>query len=209
MVFSSSFGTNYLSHYLLSRLLLDQMNTDSKMIFTTSDTHDPALFPVGPKILNVKEWAHPANPKKGTGQLAYSASKLCNLLNAKYLAESDFAKQKKITAIAYNPGATAGTSLSGKQTPFMKFMMSFVLIPMMKFIGLFKSQYAVGTAERAGEALAELALNKVTLPKNKFYASLVRGKITFPNPSKLAQTKEAKMTLWDESAAMVGLSNNL
>ncbi len=203
--FSPTFGTNHLSHYLLSRLLLDSMATDSKIIFTTSDTHDPGLFPVGPKILNVKELARPSDPKKGTGQLAYSASKLCNLLTARYLSESDIVKKKGITVIAYNPGATAGTSLGGQQTAFMKFMMSYVLIPIMKFIGLFKSQYAVGTAARAGEALSELVLSKVKLPQNKFYASLVRGVITFPNPSKLAQTTEAKENLWNESAKMVGL----
>lgn len=63
----------------------------------------------------------------------------------------------------------------------------------------------MGTAKRSGEALAELALGKVTPPNGKIYASLVRGKLTFPDPSKLAQNDSTKDLLWKESAKMVGL----
>ena len=63
----------------------------------------------------------------------------------------------------------------------------------------------MGIAKRSGEALAQLALGKVTLPADKIYASLVRGKLTFPNPSQLAQDNKTRDLLWLESAKMVGL----
>ena len=88
-------------------------------------------------------------------------------------------------------------------------MIENVVYPIMRLVGLVKPQFYVGPVQRAGEALAELALNTIVLPPNKFYASLVKGKITFPNPSKLGQTKEANETLWNESAEMVGLPNSL
>lgn len=207
--FEPTFATNHLSHYLLARLLYPKMEFGSKIIFTTSDTHDPALFPVGPRILNVEELAHPSNPKKVSGMPVYAASKLCDLLTARYMAESDVIQKKGINVIAYNPGATSGTSLGGHQSPFAKFVMANMLIPTMRIVGRFKSQFYVGSVQRAGEALAELAIFKVKLPKDRYYASLVRGIITFPNPSKLAQTVEAKETLWSESAKMVGLPVNL
>ena len=62
-----------------------------------------------------------------------------------------------------------------------------------------------GTPERAGEALAELALGTVPVPTGRTYASLVKGELTFPDPSKLARNDEARDTLWGESAAMVGI----
>lgn len=207
--FEPTFGTNHLSHYLLSRLLWTNMSDNGKLIFTTSDTHDPALFPFGPKSIQPQELAHPLDPKLSKGMKAYAASKLCNLLTAKYFAENSLIQKKGISVIAYNPGATSGTALGGNQTAFAKFMMTNILIPIMRLVGVFKPQFYVGSVQRAGEALAELSLNKVVPPQNKFYASLVKGKITFPNPSKLAQTNEAKEILWNESAKMVDLTNSL
>jgi len=63
----------------------------------------------------------------------------------------------------------------------------------------------MGTAKRSGEVLAELAIGKVVPPADKIYASLVRGKLTFPDPSKLAQSDFNRDLLWNESANMVGL----
>jgi hypothetical protein len=37
------------------------------------------------------------------------------------------------------------------------------------------------------------------------YASLVKGKLTWPDPSELAQSDAARRGLWVESAQMVGL----
>jgi hypothetical protein len=62
-----------------------------------------------------------------------------------------------------------------------------------------------GTPERAGEALAHLALGTVTPPPGRVYASLVRGEIIFPDPSELARDDGARDRLWNEGAAMVGI----
>ena len=53
--------------------------------------------------------------------------------------------------------------------------------------------------------MAELALGTVPVPTGRTYASLVKGELTFPDPSKLARNDEARDTLWGESAAMVGI----
>jgi len=50
-------------------------------------------------------------------------------------------------------------------------------------------------ARRAGEALAELALATATLPKGRAYASLVRGKLTYPNTSVQASNDALRDTL--------------
>src|SRR5690606_40173125 len=64
--FQLTFATNHLAHYLLARLFLPVMATGGKIIITTSDTHDPAIVPFGPKSLDPQELAYPnENSPKG------------------------------------------------------------------------------------------------------------------------------------------------
>jgi hypothetical protein len=48
-------------------------------------------------------------------------------------------------------------------------------------------------------------LGEINPPAGRVYASLVKGQLTFPDPSALAQSDEARDLLWRESAAMVGI----
>ena len=63
----------------------------------------------------------------------------------------------------------------------------------------------MGTPERAGEALAAVALGELNPPPGQIYISLVKGQPTFPSPSELAQSRDAQNQLWHESAAMAGI----
>ena len=200
--FELTFATNHLSHYLLARLLEPNLAVGGRILITTSDAHDPAVIPFGPKTLDIDALSHPTehSPK---GMALYAATKLCNMLTARSI-EKEFGEHKNIEVIAFNPGLTGDTSLMGKQPAILK-----LLIPVIRsifyFVSVFKPAFFVGTAKRSGEALAELALGKVVLPAGKIYVSLVRGKLTFPNPSKLAQSDLTRDLLWKESAKMVGL----
>ena len=63
----------------------------------------------------------------------------------------------------------------------------------------------VNTIEQAGNAIADLGLGTIVPPSGRIYASLVKGKLTWPDPSELAQSDTAMRGLWVESAQMVGL----
>lgn len=198
--FEMTFAVNHLAHYLLARLLLPEMAEGGRIVITTSDTHDPKKMPLGPRTLDPESLA---NPAKDSPARAYPASKLCNLLTARSLAASDDVKERQITVIAYNPGLTSGTSLgggSGRQQAVMTAMR-----PVLRFLSRFLPQLYMSTAEQSGDALAQLVLGLVTPPPGRVYASHVRGKITFPDPSQLARSDDARDLLWRESAAMVGL----
>jgi hypothetical protein len=107
--------------------------------------------------------------------------------------------------IAFSPGLTGGTSL-GRESP--RAMRAFVILLMhtvFRLVGLFCPEYVIGTAERSGEALAEVSLGTVTPPPGRIYISLVKGEPTFPDPSELARSRDAQDRLWRESAAMVGV----
>lgn len=135
----------------------------------------------------------------------YAATKLCNLLTARSLVSINAKENRNIAIIAYNPGLTGDTSLMGQQSAILKLLLPVIIRPIFYVISMIKPAFFMGTAIRSGEALAGLALGKVPLPMNRIYASLVRGEITFPNPSLLAQDNSTRDLLWKESAQMVGL----
>jgi hypothetical protein len=104
----------------------------------------------------------------------------------------------------YNPGLTSGTGL-GNPSPVMRVWAPKVARPLSRVVSFFQPAFWIGTPERAGEVLAELAAGNVSPPAGRVYTSLVKGTLTFPDPSALARSDEARDRLWRESAIMVGL----
>jgi len=198
--FEMIFAVNHLAHYLLARLLMPSMTERGRLVITTSDTHDPTKMPLAPRTLDPEALAHPA---KSSTARAYAASKLCNLLTARSFAALDEVRQRHISVIAYNPGLTGGTSLGGQ--PVLGGLLAAAMRPLLRFMSLGLSQLYSSTPEQSGAALVKLALGEVIPPAGRVYASRVRGKITFPDPSKLAQSDDARDLLWRASAVMVGL----
>ena len=194
--FESTFAINHLAHYLLLRLLTPSLAKNATIVLTTSDVHDPKMVPFGPKELDPEALAHPKDKSKGFGPgiRAYASSKLCNLLTARAFEASSGAQIKGMRVIAYNPGLTPGTALFRAWPWWAKLMM------------VMASKFRhVNTLEQAGNALADLGLGTAVPPAGRLYASLVKGKLTWPDPSELAQSDTAMTGLWLESAEMVGL----
>ncbi|MEV4670844.1 SDR family NAD(P)-dependent oxidoreductase [Actinomadura sp. NPDC049382] len=203
--FETTFAVNHLAHYLLARLLTPHLADDARIILTTSDTHDPAITPLAPKTLDPQARAHPPTSGFGAGMRAYAASKLCNLLTVRSLAELPEVRERGIRALAYNPGLTGGTNL-GDAGPGAKRFMTLVVFPVFRIVGRFKPAYVMGPPERAGQVLAQLAAGTVTPPAGHVYVSLVKGDITYPEPAPLARDDEVRDDLWRQSASMVGLA---
>jgi NAD(P)-dependent dehydrogenase (short-subunit alcohol dehydrogenase family) len=196
--FESTFAINHLAHYLLLRLLTPSLAKNATVVITTSDTHDPKQVPFGPKQLDPEALAHPRDKSNGfmPGMRAYASSKLCNLLTARAFETSSDAQIGSMRVVAYNPGLTAGTSLFRAWPWWAKLMMAVAtrLRP-------------VSTIEQAGSEIAALGLGTIVPPAGRIYASLVKGKLTWPDPSELAQSDAAMRELWVESAEMVGLTD--
>ena len=203
--FETTFAVNHLGHYLLARLLLPNLADGGRLLITTSDTHDPAIFQLAPRALDPQKLAHPDPAGFTAGLRAYASSKLCNLLTARSFAALDEVNRRAIGVVAYNPGFTWGTNLvmSGESQSGRLF--TGVIRPMLRLASLVRPALRPGSIETAGEALAGLSLGTVTPPAGRLYASLVKGQITFPDPAPLAQSDDARDRLWRESAAMVGL----
>ncbi len=200
-----TFAVNHLAHYLLARLLLPCIASEGRVVITTSETHDPAMTPIAPKTLDPHVLAHPSKGGFGSGIRAYAASKLCNLLTAQSFSALEEVKARRITIIAFSPGLTAGTSLGRDASGAKRALMTLLMHTVFRVIGLFRPEYVIGTPDRSGEALADVALGAVTPPRGRIYISLVKGEPKFPDPSELARSRDAQDLLWRESAAMVGL----
>jgi hypothetical protein len=183
----------------LLRLLVPSLAKNATIVITTSDVHDPKMVPFGPKELDPEALAHPKNTGKGfiPGIRAYASSKLCDLLTARAFDASTDAQMNGMRVIAYNPGLTPGTSLFRAWPWWAKLAM--------EAASILRPLTGMNTIEQAGNAIADLGLGTIVPPSGRIYASLVKGKLTWPDPSELAQSDTAMRGLWVESAHMVGL----
>jgi NAD(P)-dependent dehydrogenase (short-subunit alcohol dehydrogenase family) len=197
--FESTFAINHLAHYLLLRLLTPNLAKNATVVITTSDVHDPKTNPLGPKELEPETLAYPNAKGNGfiPGFRAYSSSKLCDLLTARAFEASTEAQTNGIRVVAYNPGLTPETSLYRAWPWWGKVVMALA--------SLVRPLAGINTIEQAGNAIADLALGTIVPPTGRIYASLVKGRVTWPDPSELAQDDTAMKGLWVESARMAGL----
>lgn len=199
-----AFTVNHLSHYLLARLLLPNMADHSRLVITSSNMHNPPFKALRPKSFDLEEWAHPTKGGSGDGIRAYSVSKLCNLMTALSFAWLDEVKARNISVIAFNPGLTGGVG-GNDASSLQKALFGVIIHTIYPLMGLFRPEFVMNTPEHSGKMLAGIALGAITPPHGHIYISLVKGKVTFPDPSELARDRKSQERLWRESAVMVGL----
>lgn len=117
--FEMTFGVNHLGHFLLVNLLLSHLSDRSRIVFVSSDTHNPDAktgMP-DPQYQNARLLAFPADDDNeidiaNVGRRRYTTSKLCNILCAYELSRRLQKQQLNITVNAFNPGLMLDTKLS-------------------------------------------------------------------------------------------------
>jgi light-dependent protochlorophyllide reductase len=117
--FEMTFGVNHLGHFLLVNLLLPQLSDHSRIVFVSSDTHNPDTntgMPhpqyQGGKLLAFPIDNHNDTDIANTGRIRYTTSKLCNIFCAYELSRRLQKQQLNITVNAFNPGLMLDTKLS-------------------------------------------------------------------------------------------------
>ncbi len=116
--FEMTFGVNHLGHFLLVNLLLPQLSDRSRIVFVSSDTHNPEAntgMP-NPQYQSAELLAFPANNDSETnisnvGRRRYTTSKLCNILCAYELSRRLQMQQSNIPVNAFTPGLMLDTKL--------------------------------------------------------------------------------------------------
>lgn len=155
--FEQTFGVNHLGSFALTMQLLPLLKDEGHIIFTSSETHDPALkTPIEPPIYtSVQELAFSIETSEKpniVGQRRYSTSKLCNIMTTYELQER--LKKTNIRVNAYDPGMTPGTGLAKTYSPVMRFLWKNVF----PVLTLLKSN--IHTPAQAGRNLAKLAYSE-------------------------------------------------
>ena len=202
--FETTFAVNHLAHFLLLRLLMPRLGHGATVVLTTSNLHDPRTNRVAPP-----EHADAGRLARGQVELgeaqssraslrAYATSKLCNVLTARLLASSAFARERELKVVAFNPGFTPGTGLTRHQSVFFR-------IPFRVIVSVLSVIQRMNTVEGGGMLLSDLALGRLMAPSGRIYASQVKRRMTWPDPSELASDDAVMEKLWRDSAALVGL----
>ena len=100
-------------------------------------------------------------------------------------------------SLPINPGFTPGTGLQ-RRGPFIYQLLVGILRPVIVPI------LRLSPPDQAGGMLAGLALGEIS-PPGKSYASLVKRRLTWTEPSELARLDDVMNKLRNDSARMVGL----
>ncbi|MCD7459040.1 Mitochondrial porin [Datura stramonium] len=211
--FELSVGTNHLGHFLLSRLLLDDLKQ--------SDYPSKRLIIVGSITGNTNTLAGNVPPKANLGDLrglargldglnssamidggdfdgakAYKDSKVCNMLTMQEFHRR-YHEETGITFASLYPGCIATTGLFREHIPLFRLLFP----PFQKFI----TKGFVSEAE-AGKRLAQV-VSDPSLTKSGVYWSWNKNSSSFENQlSEEASDAEKARKVWEVSEKLVGLA---
>lgn len=221
--FETTFGVNHLAHFLLVNLLLPQMAKDARIVFVSSDTHDPTTqtgMPA-PRYESPHQMAFPREinelEKAGlirksrcdaNGQRRYATSKLCNLLCTYELARRLQRYQSTISVNAFNPGLMLDTQLARGYSTKQK-----LALLLNNFLPLLRQVLKFHNSKNMGKALALTILNPdLDVVTGQYFDGFVRGAWALPkrgNSSLESHDKHKAVDLWDASKVLVGLEKSI
>ena len=191
--FEMIFGVNHLGHFLLTNLLLSSMDDHGRIVFVTSDLHNPpAFFPAKVRYVSGDEIAH------GTAGMAqYCISKLCNIYctyeMARLIQEQP---DKRITVNAFNPGAMPDTGFAAPTgNALTRGAVRIVGGMMGALIG------KQSTAAESGRSLASL----ITGPEHAKTTGAYIDRGAIAESSRLSHDQDNARELWRASITMTGL----
>ena len=205
----TTFAANHLGHFLLVNLLLKHLKPPGRIIFVSSDTHDPSKITgmPAPNFQDPNLLAHPEldptlkdKSVSDLGRIAYTTSKLGNILCAYELSrrlqkQGLSTKEYPITVNVFTPGLMPGTGLAQDYPPRAKMVWDYIL-PLFSFFP------KINTPQQSGRALARLVedplLRQVT---GKYFSGL-----QMISSSQESYDLEKAQQLWDKSVELVGLS---
>ncbi|MBJ7328526.1 MAG: SDR family NAD(P)-dependent oxidoreductase [Solirubrobacteraceae bacterium] len=184
--FEAAFGTNHLGHFLLLRVLLDQLADGGRVVIVASGTHKAQRIRNGG--FPPPRWDDPrvlATPGDGNGQVAYATSKLANVMTMLELARR---ASDRITVLGFDPGLMPATGLDRDYPAALQRIYARVTPLLTRLPG-------ITTPEASGETLARMATSPEYAAPTGRYVELTRD----GEPSKTARDPELARELWEAS----------
>jgi NAD(P)-dependent dehydrogenase (short-subunit alcohol dehydrogenase family) len=155
--FERTFQLNFLGHFLLANLLVKHMADSGRVVFVSSDLHDPAATKMGkimpPRYGPVEDLAHGKRTAAKLKPMArYGTAKMYAMMTAYELDRKLRDAESSISVNSWSPGVVPTTQAGRGMNPIMKkIMMSRWFV---KFMGSHLS-----TDEEAGRALGGLIVD--------------------------------------------------
>ena len=206
--YEQTFATNCLGNFLLFSLLLDDIESGGRIVFTASGTHDPATMDgkmVGaaapPDAVALANQGKRGKPISGGKR--YATSKLCTILYAYELNRRLQAAGADIASIAFDPGLIVETGLMRTAPPMAQRLM--VTGPAK---WLFKTMgVTMGSLSFSGGALADVATSPRFANASGKYIQSCNGRLAEARSSKASYDEASARKLWTESEALVRLTS--
>lgn len=194
--FEKTFQLNFLGHFLLANLMIEQMTAPARIVFVSSDLHDPAATRMG-KLMPPR-YGPMEDLARGTGDAArlhpmarYATAKMYAMMAAYELDRRLRKMGKAITVNSWSPGVVPTTQAGREMNPIMKtIMMS------RWFVSLMNSH--LSTEEEAAQALGGLLVEaKYSDVSGRYFDGFKEI------PSSLESRDETKArAVWEQSAKL-------
>jgi NAD(P)-dependent dehydrogenase (short-subunit alcohol dehydrogenase family) len=198
--FERTFQLNFLGHFVLANLLVQHMTAPGRIVFVSSDLHDPEATKMGkmmpPHYGPVEDLAYASGTASKLKPMArYATAKLYAMMVAYELDRRLRAIRNPITVNSWSPGVIPTTQAGRDMNPIMKKIMTsgwFV-----KFMGSHLS-----TEEEAGRALGGLVADEKYSGVTGRYFDGFRE---IPSSTESRDENKAK-EVWEQSIRLAGLS---
>jgi NAD(P)-dependent dehydrogenase (short-subunit alcohol dehydrogenase family) len=201
--FEHIFQLNFLGHFALCSLLIGGMQPPARIIFVSSDLHDPAATRMGklapPKYGRVTDAAYGRGLYAKLGPMArYGTAKLFAMMAAREFHRRLKARgQDGIAVNSWSPGVVP-TTQAGRDMPLLqkKIMTS---APFVKFMGSHLS-----TEDEAARALGGLVMDAAFDGVSGRYFD---GDREIPSSSESRDETKARM-VWEEARGLAKITND-
>jgi NAD(P)-dependent dehydrogenase (short-subunit alcohol dehydrogenase family) len=200
--FERTFQLNFFGHFLLANFLIEKMTDPARIVFVSSDLHDPAATRMGklmpPRYGLVEDLA------RGTGSAAklkpmarYATAKMYAMMAAYEFDRRMRKMGKAITVNSWSPGVVPTTQAGRDMNPIMKKIMT-----SRSFVNFMGSHLA--TEEEAAQALGGLVTDaKYSGVSGRYFDGFEEI------PSSIESRDDAKArTIWKQSAELAGISGH-
>ena len=204
--YERTFATNCLGHFLLMKLLLDDVSDGGRIVWTASGTHDPetmdgkvvgkAALPDADALANTGK-----SDKALPGGVRYTTSKLCTIMFSYELERRLRQADRKVSSIAYDPGFIPETGL-GRTAPAM--MQWFSKSAFFKL--LFRTLGGtMGDLSFSGAGLGRVAIDSEYGASGGKYIQSKNFKLHEAKSSRVSYDTQSALELWQASERLVGL----
>jgi NAD(P)-dependent dehydrogenase (short-subunit alcohol dehydrogenase family) len=194
--FEMTFGTGHLGHFLLTHLLLRNMHDSGRIVFVSSDQHNPPRF-IG-KICYT-DAIDMAYPKDSNHAMRYSGTKLCNLYcTYEMAARIKNETGRNITVNAFNPGFMADTGLGENAKSAGEIIVKYIAPLLARILGTHSSE------KKSGRLLAGM----MTGSRYENVAGKYFDRDRECPSSELSRNKANAENLWKRSVELAGLQAN-